>query len=180
MPSTYPVELTGGQIFGLADLIRLLGQARTPDGASLRQDLLDGLNEFQRLLPDPSDEDGDAYLAAMRAGQVPDWGMDGGPLTETAEEWAAKVRARREAGETPLDGLDETLTHDGAHWTAEGPRGALWIIRWFGSSGTGAVAAWKHPRGRTVFEAAAGDLPAARREAARIAALIADGKTKED
>lgn len=83
-------------------------------------------------------------------------------------------------GETPLAGLDETVVHDGAHWTAEGPRGALWIIRWFGSSGTGAVSAWKHPRGRTGFEAKAGDLPAARREAARIAALISDGKTKED
>ena len=32
----------------------------------------------------------------------------------------------------------------------------------------------------TGFRAEAADLPAARREAARIAALIADGKTKED
>ena len=81
-------------------------------------------------------------------------------------------------GETPLDGLDETVVHDGAHWTAEGPRGALWVIRW--SSAAANVTAWKHPRGRTGFEAPAGDLPAAWREAARIAALIADGKTKED
>jgi hypothetical protein len=66
--------------------------------------------------------------------------------------------------------------HDGAHWTGEGPRGALWIIRW--SSAAGTVTAWKHPNGRTGFRAIAGDLPAARREAARIAALIADGKTK--
>lgn len=80
-------------------------------------------------------------------------------------------------GETPLDGLDEKVVFDGAHWIAEGPRGALWIIRW--SSAGGAVAAWKHPRGRTGSEAKAGDLPAARREAARIAAAIADGKTKE-
>jgi hypothetical protein len=42
------------------------------------------------------------------------------------------------------------------------------------------VTAWKSPVGRIGFRAAAGDLPAARREAARIAALIADGKTKED
>jgi hypothetical protein len=97
----------------------------------------------------------------------------------TAQATGGKWRAAGN-GETPLGGLDENLVQDGAHWTAEGPHGALWIIRWFGSSGTGAVAAWKHPKGRTGFEVAAGDLPAARREAARIAALIADGKTKED
>jgi hypothetical protein len=100
MPRTYPVELTGAQIFGLADLVRRLGCARTPDGAGLRQDLLDGLNTFLNLLPEPTEEDGDAYLAAMRAGDVPDWGMDDGPLTETTEEWAAKVRASRESGES--------------------------------------------------------------------------------
>jgi hypothetical protein len=81
-------------------------------------------------------------------------------------------------GEIPLEGLDETLVHDGGHWTAEGPRGALWVIRW--SSGTGTVTAWKFPRGRAGFRATAGDVQAARRETARIAALIADGKTREE
>jgi hypothetical protein len=95
----------------------------------------------------------------------------------TAQATGGKWRAAGN-GETPLDGLDETLIHDGAHWTAEGPRGALWVVRWH--SGTGTVTAWKSPVGRIGFRAAAGDLPAARREAARIAALIADGKTKEE
>lgn len=81
-------------------------------------------------------------------------------------------------GETPLAGLDETLVHDGAHWIAEGPRGALWIIRWFSTSGN--VAGMTAKGFRTWFRATAEDLPAARREAARIAALIADGETKEN
>jgi hypothetical protein len=97
--------------------------------------------------------------------------------TEGWQEGLDRLRAAM-AGEAPLDGLDETLVHDGAHWTAEGPRGALWVIRW--SSAVSNVTAWKFPRGRTGFRAAAADLPAARREAARIAALIADGKTRED
>ena len=90
---TYPVELTGAQIFGLADLIRRLGAARTPDGAGLRQDLLDALNAFQYLLPEPSDADIDPYLDAVKSGLLPNWGMDSGPLTETAAEWAAKACA---------------------------------------------------------------------------------------
>jgi hypothetical protein len=89
---TYPVELTGAQIFGLADLIRLLGSARTPDGdGSLRQELLDALNEFQRLLPEPSDDDIDPYLDAVRDGRLPNWNKDALPLTETAAEWVARV-----------------------------------------------------------------------------------------
>ena len=81
-------------------------------------------------------------------------------------------------GETPLAGLDETVVFDGAHWIAEGPRGTLWVVRW--SSAAANVTAWKFPRGRTGFRARAEDLPAARREAARIAAAIADGKTREE
>src|SRR5262249_44404504 len=42
-------------------------------------------------------EDGDAYLAVIRVGELPSWGMDDQPLTETAEEWAARVRARLDA-----------------------------------------------------------------------------------
>lgn len=89
---TYPVELTGAQIFGLSDLVRLLGSARTPDGeGGLRQELLDALNEFQRLLPEPSDDDIDAYLAAVRSGELPDWNAVALPLTETAAEWVARA-----------------------------------------------------------------------------------------
>jgi hypothetical protein len=177
---TYPVELTGAQIFGLADLVRRLGtHTMAQDGdAHLRDDLADALTAFVGLLPEPSDDDIDPYLAAVKAGELPDWGQDREPLTETAGEWDAKISARCEAGVTPLHHLDENLVHDGVHWTAEGPRGALWIIRW--SSATGNMRAWKPPRGRAGFQAAAADLPAARREAARIAALIADGKTRED
>jgi anti-sigma regulatory factor (Ser/Thr protein kinase) len=102
-PQAYTVEFTAAQIFGFADLVRRLGQAYGPDaGRSLRQDLVDALNAFVNLLPEPSDEDGDAYLAAMRAGELPNWGMDGQPLTETAEEWAARVRAQL-AAETVQD-----------------------------------------------------------------------------
>ncbi len=74
-------------------------QAYGPDtNRALRQALVDALNEFVNLLPEPSDEDGDAYLAAMRAGDLPNWGMDDQPLTETTEEWAARVRATRPPG----------------------------------------------------------------------------------
>ena len=94
--SSYAVQLTAAQIFGFADLVRRLGQAYGPDtDRALRQDLVDALNEFVNLLPKPSDEDGDAYLAAMRAGDLPNWGVDDQPLTETTEEWAARVRATR-------------------------------------------------------------------------------------
>lgn len=90
---TYTAELTGAQIFGLADLVRRLGQNYSQDGeAGLRQELLDALNDFQRLLPEPSDEDGDAYLEAVKVGELPDWGRDKLPLTETSAEWVARVR----------------------------------------------------------------------------------------
>ena len=88
----------------------------------------------------------------------------------------ARLRAGMN-GETPLLALDETVIFDGAHWTAEGPRGALWVIRWH--SGTGTVTAWRGARGRVAFRGEAADLPAARREAARIAKAISDGQTRE-
>jgi hypothetical protein len=83
----------------------------------------------------------------------------------------------RPVGETPLEGLDEHLIPEGAHWTPEGPQGQLWAVRW--DSATGAVKAQGYPRGSGEFHGEAQDLPAARREALRIAALIADGKTRE-
>jgi hypothetical protein len=89
----------------------------------------------------------------------------------------ARLRAAM-AGETPLEGLDEALIFDGAHWTAEGPNGALWVIRWH--SGTGTVTAWRGARGRVSFRGTAADLPAARREALRIAKAISDGQTREN
>ena len=69
----------------------------------------------------------------------------------------ARLRAGMN-GESPLAGLDETLIHDGAHWIAEGPKGALWVIRWH--SGTGKVWAWRGARGRISFRCEAADLPA--------------------
>jgi hypothetical protein len=96
--------------------------------------------------------------------------------SEGDAETLARLRAAMN-GETALTGLDENLIHDGAHWLAEGPRGSFWIIRWH--SGAGKVWAWRSPNGRIGFRCAAADLPAARRQADRIAQLIQDGKTKE-
>jgi hypothetical protein len=89
----------------------------------------------------------------------------------------ARLRADM-AGESPLEGLDEHLIPEGAHWTPEGPHGELWVIRWYAS--VGIVAATGYPRGSGEFNDEAADLPAARREALRIAGLIADGKTREN
>lgn len=89
--ATYKAEFTAAQIFGFADLVRRLNQAHSPDADRfLRTDLTDALFTFLNLLPEPSDEDGDAYLAAMRAGELPNWGMDDQPLTETTEAAPAK------------------------------------------------------------------------------------------
>ena len=92
-------------------------------------------------------------------------------------ESLARLRALM-AGESPLGVLDECLTDEGAHWTPEGPHGELWVVRWH--SLTGIVAATGYPRGSGEFNGEAADLPAARREALRIAGMIADGKTRED
>jgi hypothetical protein len=90
---TYPVTLTAAQVFGFADLVRRLNASYSQDGeASLRQELCDALFGHLNLLPEPSDADGDAYLAAVRAGQLPNWNMDPLPLTETTAEWAARTR----------------------------------------------------------------------------------------
>ena len=92
MPRTYTVTLSAAQIFGFADLVRRLNASHPQDGeSSLRQELCDALYDTLRLLPEPSDEDGDAYLEAVKAGELPNWNMDALPLTETAAEWAARV-----------------------------------------------------------------------------------------
>lgn len=82
------------------------------------------------------------------------------------------------AGESPLEQLDEYLIPEGAHWTPEGPQGQLWVIRWY--SDMGIVEAQGYPHGSGEFSGHAADLPAARREALRIARMIADGKTGEN
>lgn len=74
-----------------------------------------------------------------------------------------------------LADMDEQVTFDGAQWYAEGPRGALWVIRWF--SETGNIAAIRCPGARTGHRSTAGDLEAARAEALRLAGIIAAGKT---
>jgi hypothetical protein len=89
----------------------------------------------------------------------------------------ARLRAAM-AGEAPLEGLDEQIRHDGAEWITESPGGRLWVIRWF--SGSGNVAGIDSDSYVTRFRGTATDLPAARREALRMAGMIADGKTRED
>ena len=91
--SAYTLTLTAGQIFSFADLARRLAAGHySQDGdLSLRQELTDALYAFMRLLPEPSDEDGTAYLDAMRAGEFPCWNGDRLPLTETSAEWVARV-----------------------------------------------------------------------------------------
>jgi len=74
----------------------------------------------------------------------------------------------------PLASLDEEIVHDGATWFAEGPRGALWVIRWFSDSGN--IAGMTCPGARVRYRSEASGLDAARSEARRIAGLIAAGK----
>jgi hypothetical protein len=78
------------------------------------------------------------------------------------------------ATEASLEHLGETIAHDGAHWYAEGPRGALHVIRWF--STTGSVAAIRVTGMKTVHRGCAESIGQAREEALRMAALIAAGK----
>lgn len=104
---TYPVELTAEQIFGFSDLVRRLTRAYGPDhGHPLRHDLAAALEAFAELLPEPSEADGDAYLDAMDAGTLPNWGADPLPLTETQAEYEAAIVARSKA---PVTGRDVLL-----------------------------------------------------------------------
>jgi hypothetical protein len=73
---------------------------------------------------------------------------------------------------------EEYLIPEGAHWTTEGPHGQDWVIRWNSATGTVQARRWQHSLPGS-FSAEAGDLPAARLEALRIAGLIADDKTRE-
>jgi hypothetical protein len=78
------------------------------------------------------------------------------------------------ATETPLEHLDETIRFDGAEWIAEGPRGALFLVRWF--SKPGSVVVYRAPGFKTVHRGRAESIGEARAEALRMAGLIADGK----
>jgi len=78
------------------------------------------------------------------------------------------------AHETPLDDFDETIRHDGAEWFAEGPGGALHLIRWFANSGN--VTVWRLTSMRVMQRGRAGSVEEARGEAVRMAGLIAAGK----
>jgi hypothetical protein len=87
VPRAYRAELTGEQIFGFSDLVRRMARAYGPDAEQpLRQDLAAALEAFAALLPEPSEEDGEAYCDAMDAGSLPRWGMDPLPLTQSLDE----------------------------------------------------------------------------------------------
>ena len=103
---TYTAIVTGAQVFSFADLVRRVAQAYGPDlERQLHQDYVDALFAFLRLTPEPSDEDGDGYLRAMKAGQVPNWGMDDQPIFCTDAEWAGQVSACRHDGPAAWPGL---------------------------------------------------------------------------
>lgn len=78
---------------------------------------------------------------------------------------------------TALHDLDEFPMADGSYvWTAQGPRGKAWSIVWQPSRAADNMRAWPYPAGKTRHRATAGDVGTARREAVRMAALIAAGK----
>lgn len=89
----YTVTLTANQIFSFAALERRLGAfCYSQDGPSvLRTELAAALREFVNLLPEPTEEDGEAYLSALDAGGVPNWDGDTLPLTETPDQFAARL-----------------------------------------------------------------------------------------
>jgi hypothetical protein len=92
--ATYAVELTADQIFGFSDLVRRLARAYGPDQENpLRHDLATTLEAFADLLPEPSEDDDDAYLAAVDAGTLPNWGSDPLPLTQPVAQYEAALLA---------------------------------------------------------------------------------------
>lgn len=94
VPRTYQVELTGDQVFGFSDLVRRLARAHGADlGNPMRHDLATALEAFAGLLPEPSEEDGEAYCEAMDNGSLPRWGMDPLPLTQPRAEYEAAQSA---------------------------------------------------------------------------------------
>ncbi|HEX3956619.1 MAG TPA: hypothetical protein VHZ03_08300 [Trebonia sp.] len=85
--ANYTAELTADQIFNFADLVRRLNYIGEADYDNpLRQDIADALQAFMNLLPEPTDSDGDAYLAKMRAGEFVDWNADDKPITAPLAE----------------------------------------------------------------------------------------------
>jgi hypothetical protein len=94
--ATYEMTLTAAQIFDFAGLVGRLGiQVFPQDGdVRLRHDLWEALQAFADLLPEPSDDNLDLYIAELHAGELTNWSADGRPLTETTAEWAARVRAQ--------------------------------------------------------------------------------------
>ena len=88
------------------------------------------------------------------------------------------MRVTEEARTAALPARYEDRTHDGFLWLATGPGESLWFIRW--AEASGAVAAFGSCSSSPRFRGTASDIGEARREAARIAALIAAGKTRED
>jgi hypothetical protein len=108
-------------------------------------------------------------------------GRDAARMLAAAPENLARLRAEMEAARlAALPATDEKPAHDGATWYAASPRGAVWLVKW--DEGRGTVSAWQSgtryvaPR----FRGTATDISEARREAARIAALIAAGQKRED
>lgn len=93
-------------------------------------------------------------------------------LLTTHTPYANMVCMSNVIEQVPITG--ETIRHDGAEWPAEGPGGALWVIRWFSTSGN--IAAMRFPGARTGHRSKAADIGEARREAARLIALVAAGK----
>jgi len=92
--AVYAVELTGEQIFGFSDLVRRLARAYGPDlDNPMRHDLATALEAFAALLPEPSEEDGEAYCDAMDNGGLPRWGLDPLPLTQPHAEYNAALTA---------------------------------------------------------------------------------------
>jgi hypothetical protein len=85
--ATAPATLTAWQVWNFADLVRRLAQAYGPDAdRHLHMDLVDGLFAFLGELPEPDYEEapGVDYCEALRAGRIPNWGMDLLAITSTA------------------------------------------------------------------------------------------------
>ena len=77
--ATYTVELTGRQLIDFSTLARRL--VRADEVHPMRADLANALIDFDRLLPDVSDEDSEAWLAKVEAGKIVNWAADPEPLT---------------------------------------------------------------------------------------------------
>jgi hypothetical protein len=81
----------------------------------------------------------------------------------------------------PLSDLNEQATSDGLRWTVQGRRGRVWAIAWEPKRfPEGNVKAWEYKTGRTGFLGHAADEDGARAEALKIAAKIAEGKTRQE